>query len=431
MNAIVVLSVDGYIVPRKVLDSYSHAAKRWGCEFVQLKEPTCDKHPFWQKLLVHRCVKEFHQVLQLDLDMLIRFDAPNPFSYVEEDEFGVVAARQDLHDDKERMACVKKWEECIWLTDKYKHIRDNPCPDTHHMNAGFMLYSPRLAGPLLDEAYDLGDILSYDHTGCPEQSILSILLYNHEYRVKWLPWGYNANRIGSKGKRIPYFNAHGNMSCWIYHFAPGPRKWKPQRVRQCHWKFEKPDFARFYAQPKARHGRCIEICKRFGADQKIVGAEVGVCFGQMSVDLLAHLHGLHLYMVDKWSPNERDTLYWKSHDPNARMSADEYSFVMHKAMTDTMFASERRTILQLDFYRASQLFPIGYFDFVFLDADHTYEGTKDAILEWEGRVKRGGWLCGHDYGRTEQRWGVRRAVEDTIGTDNLQLGRDLTWFKQM
>lgn len=51
-------------------------------------------------------------------------------------------------------------------------------------------------------------------------------------------------------------------------------------------------------------------------------------------------------------------------------------------------------------------------DFVFIDADHSYEGVKKDILAWLPKVKSGGILAGHDYAWTEE---IRAAVRDTIG----------------
>jgi len=53
-------------------------------------------------------------------------------------------------------------------------------------------------------------------------------------------------------------------------------------------------------------------------------------------------------------------------------------------------------------------FPDEFFDFVFIDADHTYEGCKKDIHDWYPKVKKGGVLCGHDY--------VHRAIKTANGT---------------
>jgi hypothetical protein len=49
-------------------------------------------------------------------------------------------------------------------------------------------------------------------------------------------------------------------------------------------------------------------------------------------------------------------------------------------------------------------------DMVYIDAIHAYEGVKTDILAWLPKVRKGGFLCGHDY---EKRFpGVKAAVDE-------------------
>ena len=45
---------------------------------------------------------------------------------------------------------------------------------------------------------------------------------------------------------------------------------------------------------------------------------------------------------------------------------------------------------------AAATFADGSLDFVFIDADHSYEAAKADIAAWRSKVKPGGILCGHD-----------------------------------
>lgn len=49
--------------------------------------------------------------------------------------------------------------------------------------------------------------------------------------------------------------------------------------------------------------------------------------------------------------------------------------------------------------------------FVFIDADHSYEGARSDILAWLPKVAKGGILAGHDIKLQE----VVRAVKDCLG----------------
>ena len=70
-------------------------------------------------------------------------------------------------------------------------------------------------------------------------------------------------------------------------------------------------------------------------------------------------------------------------------------------------------------------------DFVFIDADHSYEGCHSDIQAWAKKIKPGGLLCGHDYDNSEYpQWGVKRAVDEYVAANGLtlELGDNFTWF---
>jgi len=65
-------------------------------------------------------------------------------------------------------------------------------------------------------------------------------------------------------------------------------------------------------------------------------------------------------------------------------------------------------------------------DLVFIDANHSYESVKNDIDLWLPKVKRGGVLSGHDY--SIGFFGVIQAVSEKLGTDNIVVKSDATWF---
>lgn len=42
-------------------------------------------------------------------------------------------------------------------------------------------------------------------------------------------------------------------------------------------------------------------------------------------------------------------------------------------------------------------FPDSYFDFVYIDGDHSYNGAKSDLRNYFSKVRRGGIIAGHDY----------------------------------
>jgi SAM-dependent methyltransferase len=131
----------------------------------------------------------------------------------------------------------------------------------------------------------------------------------------------------------------------------------------------------------------------------IRGVEVGVWQGSMSVELLRR-SDLYLVMVD----------------------------IVPRTMSllKTELAKDRRVGIWLPSVKAAKTFADAEFDFVFIDADHTYEAVKADIIAWKPKVKPGGWLCGHDYGKPYKCGGVKRAVEELLPVH--ELDGDDTWF---
>lgn len=65
-------------------------------------------------------------------------------------------------------------------------------------------------------------------------------------------------------------------------------------------------------------------------------------------------------------------------------------------------------------------------DLVFLDADHSAEGTLEAIRSWQPLLKHGGILCGHDF---SDPWpGVKQAVEQT---GPFEVVGSTVWWRQL
>jgi hypothetical protein len=59
---------------------------------------------------------------------------------------------------------------------------------------------------------------------------------------------------------------------------------------------------------------------------------------------------------------------------------------------------------------------LGNFDIILIDADHSYESTKQDIELWRERLSPEGILVGHDYG-TDQFPGVTKAVVEIFGSN--------------
>lgn len=65
---------------------------------------------------------------------------------------------------------------------------------------------------------------------------------------------------------------------------------------------------------------------------------------------------------------------------------------------------------------AAKSFDDGIFDFIYIDADHSYPEVKRDLKMWYPKVRHDGVLAGHDYSSKE---GVKRAVDEFTVRHNL------------
>lgn len=158
--------------------------------------------------------------------------------------------------------------------------------------------------------------------------------------------------------------------------------------------------------------RAQEVLKRL-QDGPVIGAEIGIFQGRMSLSLLKTRPDLTLYMVDNWLPMPKYGVSAEDQESNRLMAG--------------RIAGDRGVILHMDSADAAKEIPDGSLDFVFIDADHSYEGVRRDILAWRPKLKLGGLLSGHDYANPNEPCGleVKRAV-DELGP--VELGRDSCWF---
>lgn len=192
-----------------------------------------------------------------------------------------------------------------------------------------------------------------------------------------------------------------------------------------------------YSTPKmeiAHDQRARSVLRRLPTNRPVKGAEIGVFIGAMSRALLKR-PDLSLVMVDAWE--EGDGLYEDEgglSDYHARLSQKDQDTVYKRALWNTHFAKERRTVIRNRSLEAAREVPDGSLDFVFIDANHSYGACKDDINAWLPKLKPGGLLCGHDYDHPEfPEWGVKRAVDEYASMNGFEVQTDenFTWFIQL
>jgi predicted O-methyltransferase YrrM len=129
--------------------------------------------------------------------------------------------------------------------------------------------------------------------------------------------------------------------------------------------------------------------------------EIGVWKGRSTKVLLEASEGF-VHAVDHFKGTDKDG------DPWSGILAKEQD-VKAKFMENVGHYPNLR-LHEMPSKEASMFFEDGDVDMVFIDGDHTYRGVKGDIDTWLPKIKKGGLICGHDYG---VEWpGVVQAVNE-------------------
>jgi len=130
------------------------------------------------------------------------------------------------------------------------------------------------------------------------------------------------------------------------------------------------------------------------------GVEVGVNRGKFSECLCLNNPNIELYSIDPWATGGRnrrqERIYWK-----AKKKLRPYNVtVLRKTSMDALADFEDESL-----------------DFAYIDGDHTFDYAAPDIIFWSRKLRSGGMMGVHDYGR--HNIGVRDAVDAYTFNNNI------------
>jgi len=149
-------------------------------------------------------------------------------------------------------------------------------------------------------------------------------------------------------------------------------------------------------------------------DKNLVICEIGVFKGDFSKIILDTLSPKELHLIDVFAgmmcsgDKDGNDIIWTNLDEEyvnvKNMFSNNNNVYIHKGYSDNILNE----------------FEDNYFDMVYIDGDHSYEGVK-SDLKWSFlKVKNGGLICGHDYISSKFE-GVVRAVNEFCNEHNLKI----------
>lgn len=112
-----------------------------------------------------------------------------------------------------------------------------------------------------------------------------------------------------------------------------------------------------------------------------VVAELGVDQGQFSKQIIESTNPTKLHLVDTWGSGRYNSN--KMHQVNSQFAAEmkRGSVEIHHGLSTDLV----------------EQFSNEYFDWIYIDTDHTYETTKKELELYAPKLKSGGIIAGHDY----------------------------------
>jgi predicted O-methyltransferase YrrM len=164
---------------------------------------------------------------------------------------------------------------------------------------------------------------------------------------------------------------------------------------------------------------------RLPENRKVRVAEIGVWTGTMSVKLLEGNPLLRLIQIDRWQQYTEDEQQREKFTNFSLKKQNSFDMAKFKNQKRTEKYSKRIRLIELDSIAASQFIKDRSLDMVFLDAQKSYDACRADIIVYLEKIKRGGWIGGHDY---PNRIGVKQAIETIFNVRKIEADQDKTWW---
>lgn len=261
------------------------------------------------------------------------------------------------------------------------------------VNSGlFFIRNCDWAFAFLDEVYNQAQFAH--HTWWEQAAIMELL---------------KREDVSSQFQIYPQFEPHGGFHGYyvarewdkaFIHFA-GLRE--PERLRLIE------NLVRLAELPPARRlntrsglGALLNRLRLLGE-----GVEVGVAAGDYSKAILDVWEGRRLHLVDAWRhlPDYHDVCNLPDEEHQKLLRSVPGKLAVHEGRYQIHAKLANEAVDDFEDYSL---------DFVYLDADNSFEGVLDMLRRWYRKLRSGGLLAGHDFvdGELPQgKFGVRRAVQ--------------------
>jgi glycosyltransferase involved in cell wall biosynthesis len=176
-------------------------------------------------------------------------------------------------------------------------------------------------------------------------------------------WGSPGHFQSITGYKDPSPPKTDPVACLLHKF----RRWLPQEWPARIPRYKRKSLAKMYKSLGYREG-----------------AEIGVREGKFSQQICVMNNKVHLNCIDVWGSQSKYNL-----EEGERFLAE----------AKRRLAPYNTTIIRKPSMDAARDFEDGSLDFVYIDADHSFDFVMQDLIEWSKKVRSGGMVSGHDYYR--------------------------------
>ncbi len=376
-------------------------ARKIGADFWLIDEKwmSDEKSPILLKFKINALfAMGYTRVLYLDADIIVKPDAPNIFDYVEPGTLGVFDESSIMETTIPRK---KTWENMVAFWNKNWGKKDVPYPG-YFFNAGMMVVEPSCNPfvPREDGIYCEQNNITWD------QDYINVVAAGMP--KTFLDWKWN--RMGIEQAHKYFGNRDMLKDSYFAHYCGFAGKQKPLIPKELA-RITPPAVER---KQGYRMQGLYDLCRFIGSVQNMV--EVGSAHGESA-----------WIFTDMW-PNVKVTCIdpWDSDRYGKKAKAD---FDTRHGWNPNVKSIVGRSVEVL-----SQI-PDASLDFVYLDAMHDYDNVKKDIEAWLPKIKKGGWIGGHDFVSRARKElpefpGVVQAVNEKFGGPDM-LFADGSWIVQI
>lgn len=162
-------------------------------------------------------------------------------------------------------------------------------------------------------------------------------------------------------------------------------------------------------------GQIPSILSAAGLNSRV--CEIGVRTGSHLNAIVRGADPDEFVGIDSWTD---DPVVSRNDSGSSQAQLDELELRVRQKFSK--YGERGRIIRNYSFEEVKHV-PDEYFDYVYIDADHSYEAVKRDIADWFPKVRPGGVLAGHDY--VERRigrccYGVIRAVNEFVEQNSIR-----------